>query len=254
MRNKFHFLAVVLLAASLLTGCAGAAYAQSSTPAAGTPAADEKTPEPVNRTISVNGSGKAYLAPDIAYITIGVHTEGPVATEAVAENNTRSQKVIDTLKQAGVAEKDIQTTNFNISPQPEYDNAGKPTGKINYTVDNSVLVTVRDINKVGAILDAVVKSGANTINGIQFDVADKTAALSTARQQAVKDSQVKANELASAAGETLGPVQTISEYSGGGSPMYDMRAAPMAAQSSSVPIQPGQLLITVEVSVVYGIQ
>jgi uncharacterized protein len=252
MRTKLYFLAVALLVASLLTGCASAAYAQSSTPSA--PAAGE-TPEPVNRTISVNGSGKAYLTPDIAYITIGVHTEGPVAAEAVAQNNANTQKVIAALKGAGIAEKDIQTTNFSISPQPVYDDQNKPTGKITYLVDNSVFVTVRDITKVGDVLDATVKAGANSISGIQFDVADKTAALSTARQAAVKDAQAKATELASAAGVTLGPVQTINEYSSPSGPMYDMRApAPMAAQAASVPIQPGQMLITVEVSVVYGIQ
>ena len=249
MRTKTYLIVSFLVLAALLTGCAGAAFAQSETPAA---QGDEAK---VTRTVTVSGSGKVYLTPDIAYITIGVHTEGENAAEAVAENNAQAQKVIDALKAEGIAEKDIQTTNFSIYPQQEYDTEGKPTGKIKYIVDNSVFVTVRDITQVGDVLDATVKAGANSISGIQFDVADKTAALSEAREAAVADAKVKAEELAEAAGVTLGEVQTISEYtSGGPQPMYDMRAAAPMAEAASVPVQAGQMLLTVEVNMVYEIR
>ena len=249
MRTKTYLIVSSIVLAALLTGCAGAAFAQTETPAA---QGDEPK---VTRTVTVTGSGKVYLTPDIAYITIGVHTEGDNAAEAVASNNTQSQKVIDALLAQGIAEKDIQTTNFSIYPQQEFDTEGKPTGKIKYIVDNSVFVTVRDITKVGDVLDAAVKAGANTISGIQFDVADKTAALSDARKAAVKDAGVKAEELASAAGVTLGDVQTISEYtSGGPQPMYDMRAAAPMAEAASVPVQAGQMLLTVDVNMVYEIR
>ncbi len=252
MRTKVYILTTILILAVLLSGCASVARAQSETPAAA-PAGDKQE---VTRTLSVSGSGKVYLTPDIAYVTIGVHTENYSASEAVAANNTQAQQVISALKAQNIAEKDIQTTNFSIYPQQEYDQEGKPTGKIKYIVDNSVFVTVRDITKVGDVLDAAVKAGANTVSGIQFDVADKTQALSEARKSAVRDAQVKAEELSSAAGVTLGAVQTISEYtSGGPQPMYDMRAAaPMAAEAASVPIQAGQMLLTVEVNMVFEIR
>jgi uncharacterized protein YggE len=249
MRTKTYLIVSSLVLASLLTGCAGAAFAQTETPAG---QGDEAK---VTRTVTVTGSGKVYLTPDIAYITIGVHTEGENAAEAVAANNAQAQEVIDALLAQGIAERDIQTTNFSIYPQQEFDSEGKPTGTIKYIVDNSVFVTVRDITNVGDVLDAAVKAGANSISGIQFDVADKTAALSEARQAAVADAGVKAEELASAAGVTLGDVQTISEYTTGGpQPMYDMRAAAPMAEAASVPIQTGQMLLTVEVNMVYEIR
>ena len=249
MRTKTTFVVTFLILAALLAGFAGAAFAQTEAPVA------QSEEAKVTRTVTVSGSGKVYLTPDIAYITIGVHTEGENAAEAVAENNAQAQKVIDALKAEGIAEKDIQTTNFSIYPQQEYDTEGKPTGKIKYIVDNSVFVTVRDITQVGDVLDATVKAGANSISGIQFDVADKTAALSEAREAAVADAKVKAEELASAAGVTLGEVQTISEYtSGGPQPMYDMRAAAPMAEAASVPVQAGQMLLTIEVSIVYEIK
>jgi uncharacterized protein YggE len=249
MRTKTTFVVTFLILAALLAGVAGAAYAQTDTPAA---QGDEAK---VTRTVTVSGSGKVYLTPDIAYITIGVHTEGDNAAEAVASNNAQTQKVIDAIKAEGIADKDIQTTNFSIYPQQEYDTDGKPTGKVKYIVDNSVFVTVRDITKVGDVLDAAVKAGANSISGIQFDVADKTAALSEARKAAVEDAKVKAEELASAAGVSLGEVQTISEYtSGGPQPMYDVRSAAPMAEAASVPVQAGQMLLTVDVTMVYEIR
>ena len=250
MKTKLTLMITVLVIAMLLAGCVGAAFAQAETPTSQPGGSKE-----VTRTLTVNGSGKVYLTPDMVYVTIGVHTEGENAVKTVADNNASTQEVIDVLKGMKIDEKDIQTTNFSINPQKEYDQAGKPTGKVLYIVDNSVYVTVRDLSKIGDILDATVKSGANSINGIQFDVADKDKALSDARQAAVKDAYTKAQELAAAAGVSLGAVQTISEYtSNGPTPMYDRAAAPMAAAAGSVPVQAGQMLLTIEVNIVYEIK
>jgi hypothetical protein len=250
MKTKSTLMITVLIIATLLAGCAGAAFAQTETPTSEPGGSKE-----VTRTLTVNGSGKVYLTPDMVYVTIGVHTEGENAVKTVGENNASTNEVIAVLKGMKIDEKDIQTTNFSISPQKEYDQAGKPTGKVLYIVDNSVFVTVRDLNKIGEILDATVKSGANSINGIQFDVADKSKALSQARQAAVKDAYAKAQELSGAAGVSLGAVQTISEYtSSGPMPMYDRVAAPMAVEASSVPVQAGQMLLTIEVNIVYEIK
>jgi len=236
---------------SLLTACGGIAFAQDATPV--TPSGSDRQ---ITRTLSVSGSGKTYLTPDIAYVNIGVHIEGKNASEAVSTNNSQSQKVIDALKSQGIDEKDIQTTNFSIYPQQQYDSQGKPTGEIIYQVDNSVVVTVRDIDKVGKVLDAAVKAGANSINSVEFEVADKTKALSEARKAAVKDARTKAEELANAAGIDLGEVQTINEYTAGSpSPVYRAGApAPLANEAFVVPIQPGQMVLTVEVNIVYIIR
>lgn len=248
MKHKLTVFLTILTAAALLTGCAGTAFAQTETPGA--------TSQPVNRTISVSGSGKVFMTPDIAYITIGVHTESATATAAVSDNNEQAQAVIAALQAAGIDAKDIQTSNFSIYPQQQYDDQGKPTGEIRYSVDNSVMVTVRDVANVGDLLDTVVKAGANTINGIQFDVENRTAALSEARKAAIADARAKAQELAKAAGVELGEVQTISEYtSGGPQPLYDLRAgAPAAEMAASVPVQTGQMQVTLEVSVTFGLR
>jgi uncharacterized protein YggE len=249
MRTKIVLAVSFLLLAALLVGCGSVALAQPA--GAGSAQSDQANP----RTMSVNGTGKVYLIPDIAYVSIGVHSEGKNASEVVSANNEQADKVKDSLKSAGVDVKDIQTTNFSIYPQPKYDANGQPTGEIVYIVDNTVYVTVRDIAEVGAILDAAVKSGANTIYGIQFDVSEKDEAISQAREEAVKNAQKVADELATAAGVTLGPVLNISSYSWVPVPLYDGKGGGAAvAEAINVPVSPGQMVLTVDVSMVYEIR
>jgi uncharacterized protein YggE len=255
MFKKTFSLTSILILAALLTGCAGTAFAQSPAGIAQavTQVSDSETAAP--RTLSVSGSGQAYLTPDIAYINIGVRTEGAEAATAVSENSTLSQKIADALKGLNVESKDIQTTNFSIFPQQKFDQDGKPTGEITYVVENTVYVTVRDLDNIGDLLDAAVTAGANQIYGIQFDVADKTAALSDARKAAVKNAQEIAGELASAAGVALGDIQTINMISASSpSPVYEPRGNVMFAEAASVPVSPGQMILTVEVTLVYQIQ
>jgi uncharacterized protein YggE len=242
MTKKLSILVGFLLVASLLSACA-------ATPIVSAQQAEPDTQNP--RTLTVTGSGQALLTPDIAYVTIGVHTENKNATEAVSANNTQAQAVTDALKGAGIAAKDIRTTNFSIYPQQQYDDKGQIQG-ITYIVDNSVYVTVRDLTKVGGLLDAAVKAGANSISGIQFDVADKTKALSDARKAAVANATEIASELAGAANVTLGPVQSINVYGSTPVPVYDTRSA--AVEAAAVPVSPGQLNITIDVQVVFQIQ
>lgn len=244
MSTKSLLFTGLMLMAILLTACGGTALAQ-------TPQAESNPPL---RTLTVTGNGKVYLVPDIAYISIGVHTENKDAAEAVASNTTQSQDVADALASFDIDPKDIQTTNFSIYPRQEYDREGNPT-EITFVVDNTVYVTVRDLSQIGNILDAVVAAGANSISGIQFDVEDKTAALSDAREAAMADARLQAEELALAAGVELGAVQSISTYNSYPVPMYDVRASMMAeAAAASVPISPGQMILTVDVNVVYQIQ
>lgn len=217
----------------------------------GTPSASS-TPPP--RNISVMGSGKVYLTPDIATISIGVHTNDDNAARAVSANNTQAQEITAVLIGMDVAGEDIQTSNFNIFAEPRYDESGNPLGTL-YTVENTVFATVRDLEKLGEIMGAVVEAGASSIFGIQFDVSDKTQALSDARRAAIKDAQSKAEELAQAAGVTLGEVQTIDELGGVPIPVFEgRRGAGFDPETEQVPESFGQLSLTVDVTVVYDIQ
>lgn len=241
MKNKSIIFAVLALIALLVSACGPTTIRQDALP-------------PL-RTVSVTGAGSANLVPDIAYIYLGVHTEKPSASDAVDENNAQTQKMIEALKDFGIAAKDIRTTNFSIWPQERYDQfTGTPTGEKTYIVDNTVYVTVRDLDKLGDLLDTVVAAGANTVNSIQFDVADKSEALKNARAEAVKNAEEQAKELTDAAGVKLGDIQSIGFYDSSPYPIYDGKGGGGAAMESSVPIQPGQLTFTVTVNVTYEIK
>jgi uncharacterized protein YggE len=207
------------------------------------------------RTLSVSGNGQAFLDPDIAYIYVGVHTEKATAAEAVAENNTQTQEVIDALKKAGIAEKDIRTANFSSYPQDKFDpQSGAPTGTKVYVVDNTVNVTIRKLDQLGDLLDTVVKAGANAVNSVQFDVVNKADALKQARAEAVKNAEAQAKELADAAGLSLGPIQSISFIDNQPIVFDGKGSGGMAPVAASVPIQTGQLSFTVTVNVTYALK
>ena len=168
MRIKFLLVSAVLLAAVALSAC-GATTVVSS-------------PALPQRTLNVTGTGLVYLTPDVAYINIGVNTEKPTASEAVSANNSQTQQVVNALENSGVDAKDIRTTNFSIYPNTQYDQQTGKLGSTTYVVDNTVYVTVHQLNKLGDLLDATVQAGANNVNSIQFDVADKSTAIKQARR------------------------------------------------------------------------
>lgn len=240
MRTKF-VLFTLLAMALVLSACGPATINQAA--------------QPIIRTMNVNGVGQIFLTPDIAYIYIGVHTEAATASDAMAENKTQTNAVIDAIKKTKVADKDIRTTNFSIYPSQKYGPDGTPTGETVYMVDNSVYVTVRNLDSLGGLLDDAVSAGANTINSITFDLADKTQAVKDARTKAVEDAKTQAKELADAAGITLGNIQNISFYDTSPSPvsMYAGKGGGMMADAAT-PIQPGELTISVTVNMVYEIE
>ncbi len=242
MKTKSIFLAAVFVLALVVSACQPAAINQAAS-----------APQ---RTLSVVGTGTAYLSPDIAYLYLGVHTEKQTASEAVAQNNTQTQAVIKALTDFGIDAKDIRTTNFSIYPMDKYDpQTNLPTGDKTYSVDNTVYVTVRDINKLGDLLDTIVRAGANTVNSIQFDVANKDDALKGARADAVKDAVAKAQELADVSGVKLGDLQSVSFFDNQPIPFADGKGGGGAAvQAAAVPIQTGQLTFTVTVSMTYEIK
>jgi uncharacterized protein YggE len=222
---------------SVLTLAALAAIALS---ACG-PATIVANPAPPERLITVTGSGSVDITPDVAYINIGVHTDMPTASEAVSANNTQTQQVIDALQKFGVQAKDIRTTNFSIYPNVQYDPQTSERIRTTYVVDNSVYVTVRP--------------GANTVNSIQFDVQDKSAATKQARDAAVKDAQTQAEELAAAAGLSLGRIMGVDFYNSIPSPIVSgYGKGGGGGAEAAVPIQSGQMTLMVTVNIRYEIK
>jgi uncharacterized protein YggE len=184
-----------------------------------------------------------------------VHTESDSVATALSDNNTQAQAVSSALKELGVDPKDIQTSAFSVNPQQQFDKNGQPTKTV-YVVDNTVNVTVRDLSKLGSMLDTTVKSGANTINGISFDVQDKATAIAQARKLAIEDGRSQATDMASAAGVTLSDLQTLNVYASSGPvPVYEAKGgANTVSVASNVPTASGQMVITMEASMVYAIK
>jgi uncharacterized protein YggE len=202
------------------------------------------------RQVTVIGSGESRVTPDIATVQIGVETTAPTTQEALAQNNTQAQAIIDQVKQLGVADKDIQTSGFNI--YATYDNDGRSvTG---YTVSNMVTVVIRDLAQAGALLDQVVQAGANRVYGISFGVSDPKAAQAQAREAAVADARERAEQLARASGAQLGSVLVVSESIGSGPvvPMPMMERA--QAAGGNVPMQSGEQVIGASIQVTFELR
>ena len=202
-------------------------------------------------TVYVNGQGVVTVAPDTASVIVGVNIIEKTLSEAQAKATTQMTAVIDALKAAGIDEKDIQTVNYSVNILQNYDSNGNPATIEGFQVSNQVNVTVRDLAQLGTILDTVVGQGANAIYGISFFVNDPSAAASQARTLAVQDAKRKADELAAAAGMTVGRIISISEtYSPQPMPVDFARAEAQDA-AAAVPIQAGTTAITVDVQVTY---
>jgi uncharacterized protein YggE len=203
--------------------------------------------------ISVTGRGQVYLTPDVAYINIGVKSQADKVADALKKNNDQAAGVASGLKDLGVDAKDIQTSAFNVYPQQEFGPNGE-VKKTYYMVENTVYVTVRNLQGLGQMLDAVVQNGANTINSIQFDVLDKSKAMSEARKLAVQDAHNQAQELADAAGIKLGSLTSLSVFmSSGPMPAFQGKGGASADSTSQVPVSAGQLIITMDANLIYEI-
>ena len=244
MKTKITFLLISLVGVIALAACSATSGLPSSSNTAAT------------RTINVNGYGEVYVTPDVAYVNIGVQNQGDTVTTVLDENTAQAQGIRSALEELGVAEQDIQTSGFNIYPNNTYDPNGQITG-IYYVASNTVYVTVRDLSKLGKILDATVKSGANTINSITFSVLDDSKALEQARQLAVEDAHNQAQQLIDLTGAKLGPVQYISVSSSQVPvPIFEGKGGGgyAAANNTSVPVSSGQLTVSVNVNITYEIK
>lgn len=238
MKKNFSLIIVSMIVIGLLAACSPSAA----------PAAVEN-----ERSMTVSGIGRVTVVPDIASINIGVRSEAEAVTEALDSNTAQANAISRALQELGVAEDDIQTSNFNVYPSDRYDPmTGQVTGRY-FVVENSVNVKVRDLSSLGEVLTAVVEAGANNIYGINFDVEDREAAIAEARQLAIEDAKAKAEAIAEESGVELGEILNISVYSGSTPTIYyDAKGG--AYSEAAVPIAAGTLSITMEASLKYSIQ
>jgi uncharacterized protein YggE len=205
----------------------------------------------LERTVSVSATGTVAAEPDISHISAGVTTEGDTAMDAIARNNTVMAKVIEGLKAAGIAARDIQTTALNVEPRYSQPKDGRPGTVSGYRVVNQVRLTVREVKRLGEVLDQAIALGANQINSIGFDIANAETLKDEARKQAMANAKRRAELYATAAGVQLGQVLRISES------VIEAVGRPMAGRAlaaSSVPIEAGTRTLTVEVHVTYALR
>lgn len=202
-------------------------------------------------TLTVTGDATVARAPDQAMLSIGVTTVAETAAEALAQNSEAMRTVIDRLKAAGIADADLQTAGLSVTPNwTGYDSSSTGPTISGYTASNSVNVRISALDGLGAVLDAAVADGANTLNGLTFGLADPRPAMDEARQAAVADAMAKATLLAEAAGVKLGDILSISEGGGYGAPMPAFKAD---AAGAPVPIQQGEVSYSASVTIVWSI-
>ena len=233
MKKTVHIL--TLVCALFLMSCS-AAFA----------APQQETPRP---TLSVDGQGTGTAAPDMATVTIGVTTQGKDAAKAQNDNAWVSNQIQAAVRGLGIAEKDIQTRNYSFYPNysTDKDRRNEVTG---YTVNNSVIVVVRDIKLTGKVIDAALNNGANEINSLDFSASDTKAVRKVALLNAVQDARDKADIIAKGLGKRIVGIQNVSESTGyiearrfGGNMMLAM------AKDAATPVAPGSLSLSASVHI-----
>lgn len=233
MKKTVHIL--TLVCALFLMSCS-AAFA----------APQQETPHP---TLSVDGQGTGTAAPDMATVTIGVTTQGKDAAKAQNDNAWVSNQIQAAVRGLGIAEKDIQTRNYSFYPNysTDKDRRNEVTG---YTVNNSVIVVVRDIKLTGKVIDAALNNGANEINSLDFSASDTKAVRKVALLNAVQDARDKADIIAKGLGKRIVGIQNVSESTGyietrrfGGNMLMAV------AKDAATPIAPGSLSLTANVHI-----
>lgn len=200
----------------------------------------------------VQGQGVIAVAPDMARITLGVVQEAKTAADAMDAMSTAMAAVMDQMTAAGIDPKHVQTGSLRLDQRYENYNDG-PRKPVGYAAYADIQVQVFDLDILGAVLDAAVRDGANQMNGLRFDIADKAPHLIAARRAAVADARAKAEVYADAAGTTLGPIMVIAEGGNVSMPSPMMAEASFDSASRSVPIAAGELQISANISMVWGL-
>ncbi|MFZ9395414.1 MAG: SIMPL domain-containing protein [Erythrobacter sp.] len=195
----------------------------------------------------------AQVEPDLANVSAGVTTDAATATEALRANSAQMQRVIERIKALGIAARDIQTTGISLSPRYDYTSAAPRPTFLGYQAANRVSVNLRDIDRTGAVIDALVAAGATDIAGPGFSVEDDSAARDAARKRAMERARDRALSYAAMAGFSDVRLLSISEtlIEGGPMPKFDIRAASVEAMPVPPPVQPGMVSTGVTVSVKY---
>lgn len=211
----------------------------------------------VMNSISVTGTGEADGTPDTANVQLGIDVSQGDLTTAIQKANDTMTAVQAAVKGKGVDDKDLQTVNFNVYPEDVTDKTtGQPTGQRVYHVQNFLNVKIRDISKVGGVIDAGLSAGATNVNSLSFSVDDTTKLEGDARAKALKDAQNRAQQLADGVGVKLGKPILVSETLSGG-PIYPQvmfaASAPAGKGGGAPPISTGQQTVTITVNVTYAI-
>jgi uncharacterized protein len=210
-------------------------------------------------TVSVSGTGKVTLVPDRFTFTVGVQTVANTVEDAVAENNRRTAAVIAALKAAGAADRDIQTSNFNIFPQQDYSQQqqGRLPRILGYQVNNNIIVRSSKIADAGRLLGVGIAAGVNTSSGLNFEVADPARGRSEGLKAAFEDARAKATLLAQAAGRTLGRAMLIQEGIQNVPPPQPFphpAAMEARAVAQDVPVESGTQEVTYSVTVTFELR
>jgi len=235
--HRFPFAAALALAALTLSVPANA---------------QENDPTP---TLAASGEGSVAVVPDIAVVTIGVSTRGQTAADTLAANSTDLAAVIETIRAAGVDERDIGTSGFSINPVYQRQTSSTPSDAppaiIGYDVSNRVRVVIRDISESGGVLDRVVRAGANQINGISFDIDDPQEAQDEALRAAIADARRQGEMMAEAAGVRLVRLLSVNA-NGAGRPVFE-QAMYRTASAPPVPVMPGERDISANATLTWEI-
>lgn len=210
------------------------------------------------RLLPVSATATMKVAPDQANVEAGVVTEGKDASETATENAAKMTAIYAALNSAGIASTDIKTSQLSLSPRYDYESRKKPR-IIGYTANNIITVTTRDLNKVSPIIDAVVRSGSNNIQNVQFSLSDPEAAKAKVLEDAIQKARAKAQLIARSAGVTLGPLQDIrvnDSYSPYGRSHDEIvvtasRKGGGGGGGASTPVSQGELTVSASVNLTY---
>ncbi|RAZ87899.1 SIMPL domain-containing protein [Cereibacter johrii] len=202
--------------------------------------------------LTVTGEGAVAGRPDMATITLGVTTEAATAAEAMAGNSEKLGRVLQRLKEAGLEDRDLQTSGLSLNPNWTQSPDGEAPRIAGYVASNMLTVRVRALDRLGAVLDQAVQDGANTLQGVSFGLVDPQPAMDEARRKAVARAQSRAQLLTEAAGVQLGPILEIREGGDGYQPPMPMYRE--AAMDAPVPVAEGEIETTAQVTLVYELK
>lgn len=241
MSQSFRTIGAAALGALIV---AVAALSVRPGPAVGAPTTGT---EPALHTLTVAGTGKVTVVPDVARVYLGVSLTKPTVKAARAAAAEAMTNILTAIKSLGVADADIQTTSLYLSTQ--YAN-GSSTRIVGYAISEQVQVTVRDLDKAGDVVDAATGAGATDVNGISFEIGDPAKAQNDARAAAVTAARASALAMAAAGNVTLGAVISIAD-AGAPTPIYYGAAAAAPMADVRTPVQPGTQDVSAEVTVVF---